>query len=112
MNPSLRHALRALTVSCALGLAASASADPRPGPTAVAKGLAGRWLTASGALEVDLSPCGPAWCGTVSRVLSNRRMSPAAVADAPAAGLLGLKILHGLTPSGPDEWQGKVTRQS
>lgn len=59
---------------------------------------AGRWVTESGNLEVDIAPCGEAWCGTVTRVLANRSMSaPGQTMDAadkrPA---LGMKILTDL----------------
>jgi uncharacterized protein (DUF2147 family) len=55
----------------------------------------GRWVTESGNLEVDIAPCGEAWCGTVTQVLANRSMSaPGQTMDAadkrPA---LGMKIL-------------------
>ncbi len=107
MTPSFRQALITLAAACALSASGAAAwAADRVLPDA--QGLDGRWLTATGALEVDLGPCGPAWCGTVARVLSSRRMSAEAVAEGPAASLLGLKILHGLTPSGPNEWQGKI----
>lgn len=35
----------------------------------------GRWITASGNLEVEIAPCGKALCGTVTKVLGNRSMS-------------------------------------
>lgn len=70
----------------------------------------GRWLTESGNLEVDLAPCGDGLCGTVARVISDRSMSgakpAAAPADAPA--LLGLKILKDFVPSGKNEWKGQI----
>ena len=65
---------------------------------------AGRWITESGNLEVEIAPCGDALCGTVTRVIANRSMSaPGQDMDAadkrPA---LGMQILTGLRPSGDD----------
>ena len=65
---------------------------------------AGRWITESGNLEVEIAPCGDALCGTVTRVIANRSMSaPGQEMDAadkrPA---LGMQILTGLRPSGDD----------
>ena len=65
---------------------------------------AGRWITESGNLEVEIAPCGDALCGTVTRVIANRSMSaPGQEMDAadkrPA---LGMRILTGLRPSGDD----------
>lgn len=65
---------------------------------------AGRWITESGNLEVEIAPCGDALCGTVTRVIANRSMSaPGQEMDAadkrPA---LGMQILTGLLPSGDD----------
>ena len=87
----------ALAATLAMGaFAAQAQAQPQP------PAQAGRWLTESGNLEVDIAPCGDAWCGTVTRVLANRSMSaPGQEMDAadkrPA---LGMKILTGLHASG------------
>lgn len=69
---------------------------------------AGRWLTASGNLEVEIAPCGQALCGTVVRVVSNRSMSNPAVEmkDAPSA--LGMKILSDFAPAGDGEWKGRI----
>lgn len=36
---------------------------------------AGRWVTESGNLEVEIAPCGALLCGTVTRVIGNRSMS-------------------------------------
>ena len=40
-----------------------------------AYGQTGRWITASGNLEIEIAPCGQALCGTVVRVLANNSMS-------------------------------------
>jgi len=91
----------------ALLLSAAASAAP---------GLEGRWITASGNLEVDIAPCGPAWCGTVSRVLGNRSMTPGGGAMKPVDTRppLGMTVLHDLVPDEkapdgtPTRWAGQL----
>lgn len=96
---------RALAATLAVG-AFAAHAQPQPQPPA----QAGRWLTESGNLEVDIAHCGDAWCGTVTRVLANRSMSvPGQEMDAvdkrPA---LGMKILTGLQASGDAALTGDI----
>lgn len=82
----------------------------------------GRWITASGNLEVEIAPCGNALCGTVTKVLANRSMSRDGeemhpVDTRPA---LGMQLLKGFVPtktaeSGsagstpvPIEWAGEI----
>lgn len=64
----------------------------------------GRWVTASGNLEVEIGPCGTALCGTVTRVMGQRSMRHEgdmhAVDTRPA---LGLQILQGLAPAEDDD---------
>jgi uncharacterized protein (DUF2147 family) len=96
----------------ALGVLQAHAQAPQGTPAAVRTAVnpAGRWLTASGNLEVDIAPCGQALCGTVVRVLANRSMSNPKVelapTDSPPA--LGMKILTDFTPSGDGEWQGHI----
>ncbi|MBC7956810.1 MAG: DUF2147 domain-containing protein [Cytophagales bacterium] len=74
----------------------------------------GRWVTASGNLEVEIAPCGNALCGTVTKVLANNSMSrdgePMAPADPRPA--LGMKILVDLVPdegdAAPKVWRGQI----
>lgn len=75
----------------------------------------GRWITASGNLEVEIAPCGKALCGTVTQVLGNRSMSRdgeemKAVDTRPA---LGMKILQNLVPETVEgqrttRWEGEI----
>lgn len=79
-----------------------------PGPAAASPAdLRGRWITASGNLEVEIAPCGePArLCGTVTRVLGNRSMAPGGGDMQPvdARPALGLRILDALVPEDGDE---------
>lgn len=68
------------------------------GATGAVSPFAGRWITESGNLEIEIAPCGEAWCGTVTRELGNRAMSaahqPMKAVDARPA--LGMRILTAL----------------
>lgn len=70
----------------------------------------GRWITASGNLEVEIAPCGESLCGTVTKVLGNRSMSqpgqPMQAADSRPA--LGLRLLTDLRPGAGGTWQGRI----
>jgi uncharacterized protein (DUF2147 family) len=70
----------------------------------------GRWLTASGNLEVEIAPCGQALCGTVVRVVANKSMAApnATMAPVDARPALGIRILADFTPSGDGEWEGRI----
>ena len=94
-------ALAALVLALPSAFANPTAADPR-----------GRYLTASGNLEVDVSPCGEALCGTVSKVVADHSMSRPgqamqAVDTRPA---LGMKILLDFKPDGDNAgtWQGQI----
>lgn len=86
-----------------LALAATASGADLPAQT-------GRWITESGNLEVDISPCGDALCGTVVRVLANRSMSPAGGEMQPAGtrSPLGMRVLTDFRPAEGTEWRGRI----
>lgn len=98
----------ATTLATTLALAAlPLRAQPASGPAA----FEGRWITESGNLEVEIARCGPAWCGTVSRVLGNRSMSMSGreMNPADARPALGMTILSGLTPAGdPTSLHGEI----
>lgn len=73
----------------------------------------GRWITESGNLEVEVAPCGDAYCGTVVRVIANRSMSApgAEMAAADPRPALGMAILRGLKPGEGEargEWKGEI----
>lgn len=71
---------------------------------------AGRWITESGNLEVDIAPCGEALCGTIVRVLGNRSMSrsdePMKAKDAKSP--LGMQVLSDFKATGSGEWRGHI----
>jgi uncharacterized protein (DUF2147 family) len=70
----------------------------------------GRWITASGNLEVEIAPCDDALCGSVTRVLGNRSMSqpgqPMQAAD--SRPVLGMRLLTDLRPGADGTWQGRI----
>jgi len=66
----------------------------------------GRWLPASGNVEVTIRPCGQALCGAVSRVFANNSMEhPGPAATPPAR--VGLQLLSDFRPDG-DGWTGRL----
>jgi uncharacterized protein (DUF2147 family) len=73
------------------------AADPR-----------GRWLVASGNLEVEVAPCGNALCGTVTRVIANRSMSrDGEMKPVDTRSPLGMQLLNNFVADG-DTWTGSV----
>lgn len=110
-TPLFHRSSRALAAALLLAaLAAQAQPSPAPDPR-------GRWITASGNLEVEIAPCGAALCGTVTQVIGNRSMSPGggemqAVDTRPA---LGMTLLQDFKPVDagdpsrpPTEWAGQL----
>jgi uncharacterized protein (DUF2147 family) len=90
--------LAAVAALCVLA-ACSARAGPPTAPT-------GRWLTASGNVEITVHPCGDALCGEVTRVIANNAMDgPGPSKAAPAKP--GLRILSDFRPDG-DAWKGRI----
>ncbi|RRS02719.1 DUF2147 domain-containing protein [Aquabacterium soli] len=112
--PPRREVLRvcaALCVTVLIGGTAIAQAVPPPSSPA------GRWITASGNVEVDVARCGPAWCGTITRVLSQQSMSRPGEVMTPAdtRPALGMTILKDFLPedeaaegSPVARWQGHI----
>lgn len=116
----------AFTFFLTLGLAQIASAQEAdtapPANAAYVQGAAhaktplGRWITESGNLEVNITPCTPgdgnALCGKVVRVLANRSMSAPAteMATADARPALGMTILSDLRPvdGGTSQYKGEI----
>jgi uncharacterized protein (DUF2147 family) len=93
---------------------ASAAAAAQPAAPFGAADPRGRWITASGNLEVELAPCGAALCGTVTRVIANRSMRPEGGAMAPVdtRPALGMVLLSDLRPDEgegpPTAWRGQI----
>lgn len=102
---------------CALALLGTSPAFAETASSA--SGPLGRWVTASGNLEVEVAPCGDALCGTVVKVLANRSMSRegAEMKPADARDPMGMQVLSGFVPSEyeevggarvPVEWKGQI----
>ncbi|MFZ6874746.1 DUF2147 domain-containing protein [Undibacterium sp. Di27W] len=75
--------------------------------------VAGTWLTQSGSLEVQISNCGQALCGKVSKVndagnINNMAAMGATPTSVPAIPVLGKTIMEGFTPGKADTWSGKI----
>lgn len=119
----MRHLV--LLAGCAFALSAgTACAESQQAPTAASP--LGRWVTASGNLEVEVAPCGDALCGTVVRVLANRSMSPEGAEMKPADSRdpMGMQVLIDFVPTEfrdatapgaggaetrvPTEWKGQI----
>ena len=63
-----------------------------------ASGIEGTWRSAAGTIDVRIARCGPALCGTIARVVSDRSMSDASVSLANAPGV-GIVVLSNFLPS-------------
>lgn len=74
---------------------------------------AGRWVTESGTLEVEIAPCGPDYCGTVTRVIADHAMGQPGtpMAGAGAGAVLGKTILSGLQPLAGGGWLGRIVNR-
>ena len=98
----------AFVASQALAACTQTSTDPAAGADAADQ--KGRWLTASGNLEVEIAPCGEALCGTVVRVVANKSMGAPDKAMAPvdARPALGMRILMDFKPSDDEQWEGRI----
>ncbi len=96
----------ALLLAALAALAAVPGTPAQNAPTTPA----GRWVTESGNLEVEIAPCGDALCGAVVKVLANRSMSapgqPMEAADPRPA--LGMVILSGLRSQGDGDYDGRI----
>ncbi|MFP5391905.1 MAG: DUF2147 domain-containing protein [Gammaproteobacteria bacterium] len=79
-------------------------------PARAASPLEGRWITASGNLEVTIAACGIALCGTVTQVLANHSMTPGAAPMQPKDKRtpLGMTILSDVRADGDKAWQGRI----
>ncbi|MEX2207651.1 MAG: DUF2147 domain-containing protein [Myxococcota bacterium] len=63
-----------------------------------ASGVEGTWRSAAGTIDVRIEKCGPALCGTIARVVSDRSMSDPSVSMANAPGV-GIVVLSNFLPS-------------
>ena len=93
--------MKRFAILSALALLAACAAHGAPPASP-----AGRWVTASGNVEVTIGPCGEALCGGVTRVFSNNAMESGGRSKAPPA-KVGLRIVSGLRPDS-DAWKGRI----
>lgn len=85
----------ALILSLALAAAPAHAATP----------IDGKWTNPKRSVVIDMSPCGPSWCGKVVSASANAR------ADAREGGtpdLVGRNLLSGFKPDGKGGWTGRV----
>ena len=78
----------ALSISLVVAMAAPAAAAVSP---------VGVWIRDNGGLRVRVAPCGAALCGVIIR--QDDKSSPAKP---------GMRVLSGMTPSGPNTWKGSA----
>lgn len=104
----LRLASALCAASLMLGTAIAQTTHSPPGPE-------GRWISANGNVEVDVAHCGPAWCGTITRVLSQQSMSRPGevmtpVDTRPALGMTILKdfVAEDVDEGNPTTWRGHI----
>lgn len=106
-----RRRWAALALAPALGLAVAwprhTACEPAP------PRLEGRYVTASGNLEVELAPCAAVWCGTVTKVIANRSMTRSGENMQPADPRppLGMRILtevHARGDAADGTWHGTL----
>lgn len=102
----LGFASRTALMLAAATLCASAWAQASP---------EGRWITASGNLEVNVTSCGTALCGVVTKVLANKSMSRGGEEMKPVdtRPALGMTILSDFKPDEMDDkkpvrWHGEI----
>lgn len=104
------HLLIGLVAATALASAGAQAPSGQAGASPL-----GRWVTASGNLEVEIAPCGAALCGVVTQVLGNRSMSREGQEMQPVdtRPALGMKILRDFVPEStqgerPTRWEGEI----
>jgi len=84
-------------------------------PAARAEGPLGVWLTKDADAHVRIADCGGALCGTIiwlkdpidnatGRPLADKHNPDPAQRTRP---VLGLHVMYGMQPSGPDRWSGR-----
>ncbi|HTO54401.1 MAG TPA: DUF2147 domain-containing protein [Myxococcota bacterium] len=77
------------------------------GSASAGSNIEGTWRTASGNLEVEIQPCGAAFCGTVVKVLANHSMSDPGKDLGQKPGL-GLVLLSNFLPAADGSYEGFI----
>jgi uncharacterized protein (DUF2147 family) len=98
----MKHSAALITLISSFILYSSHAAELLP--------VSGRWITASGNLEIAIAPCdSPAqtsYCGKVVRVMANNAMASMPAAQSSAG--IGLLILSELIPNAQGEMLGRI----
>jgi uncharacterized protein (DUF2147 family) len=102
-------ALTKCVTAAAIGLILLSSA-------ALAGAPEGTWLSHDGGTKIRLSDCGGKLCGTVvwlNEPIDRATGKPKTDKHNPdpakrARPLIGLQVAHGLAPSGPNKWSGRI----
>jgi len=92
----------AMLLSVSVGQAIAAA--PPAGPNA-----SGEWLVADGTARIRIAPCGKVLCGNVTWT----KAPPGPDVNNPdpekrSRPLLGVEVLSGMAPAGPNRWKGSV----
>nr|WP_294846640.1 DUF2147 domain-containing protein [uncultured Sphingomonas sp.] len=74
-------------------------------PLAAATPIDGQWTNPKRNVVIDMSPCGPAWCG---RVVSASAKVKKDAAEAGTPNIVGRDLLSGFKPDGKGGWVGRV----
>jgi uncharacterized protein (DUF2147 family) len=93
--------MKRLATLAALGVLTACAARATPPAAPI-----GRWVSATGNVEVTIHPCGNALCGDVVRVLANNAMEGPGPAKVPPA-QVGLQVMSDFRPDG-DAWKGRI----
>lgn len=98
-----------LALAFALSAGLSTSAFAQGSKIEPPASIDGRWLTASGNLEIQIAPCGKARCGTVVKVLANRAMGgPGAMHPTDSRSPMGMRILNDFLEGQDGQWAGSI----
>lgn len=84
--------------------------------TALAANPEGTWLSGDGGTKVHISNCGGKLCGKVvwlQEPIDKKTGKPKTDALNPDPGkqsrpMIGLQVVHGLAPNGPNKWSGQI----
>ncbi len=112
MEPAVKRRFLLVLMSAGLLLAIGgmfAGMSAGAGSTVDPALVAGRWLTESGNLEIDIAPCGARLCGKVTKVVADRSMRDPRKAMVAADGRspMGMTILSGFVLE-DGAWKGRI----
>lgn len=101
--------MKKLACAAALGLSLLSG-------TALAANPEGTWLSGDGGTKVHISNCGGKLCGKVvwlQEPIDKKTGKPKTDALNPDPGkqsrpMIGLQVVHGLAPNGPNKWSGQI----